>query len=182
MRLFLAIDIPSETKSSISDQLNELKDAYPDCSWTDKETYHVTVHFFGEVVHEEKLKKRLHNLLFDCRSFYLYPRKINLFLRKNITFYVDFLRSKDLESIQEKCNQEFAPISEEQREFIPHITVGHYRIPSKQQYFLLKKRLEKTSIDGEFAVNSLVLYESNLNDGAPYYKVIESFPLINDTP
>jgi len=182
MRLFLAIDIPLDTKNSIFVQLGDLIKQYPDCGWTDVESYHVTFHFFGEVATTEKLKARSQNLFFDCKSFYLYPRSVDLFLRKNITFYIDFLRSKDLEYIQKKCGQEFDPMSEEQREFIPHITVGNYRIPSKQQYFLLRKRLEKMSIEGEFAVSSLGLYESDLSGGKPYYKLIESFPLVTDIP
>lgn len=176
MRLFLAIDLPTKTKQQIFAQLAELRDDYPDCTWVDAANYHITVHFFGEVTEVAKVKGQLERLLYDRNPFHLYLRGIDLFIKNKITLHITFLRQKELEETARRVS-EFYGQANGQRVFVPHLTIGRCRIPSKQQYFAFKKRILKITVDGDFPVKRLVLFESDLRGKKPVYRPIHVFPL-----
>ena len=170
MRLFLAVDLPAKTKRELDGQLEEIKLEYPQFNWIPKENFHITVHFFGEVTQTEKLIDRLKEQLFDKESFYLYSTDCNLFINKKIIFYLNFRKEKKLLMIEDVvCDK---------KGFIPHLTFARCRISSKQQYFVLKKRVGKLAIDINFPVKKLVLFETLPNGKYPIYKKLAKFPLI----
>ena len=179
MRLFLAIEVPDKIKSKIDEMLVEIKNKHQDFNWTPANKYHITIFFFGEVNHIDKIETRIDKQLFDVPSFYLYSNNVDLFIHNKITVYLDFLRNRTIETIGQKIKDEFTdgPINNNQK-FVPHLTLARYRIPSKQQYFVIKKQLEKLSIDVEFKVDKLVLFESVLSGDRPEYKVIKKFKLL----
>ncbi len=178
MRLFLAIDLPTETKKQIMSQVSSLRKEYPACNWVDAENYHITVYFFGEVQKIDKIKERIERLTYDRTSFYLYSYGMDLFMKNKITLYTTFLRQKALEDIAERMYNHFTQDFPGERKFVPHLTVCRCRIPSKQQYFVLQKRIQRMSVDVEFPVKKLVLFESILNGKKPFYKSVASFPLL----
>lgn len=50
MRLFIALDLPAETKQSIAEFIRQNKSGYPDCGhWVEPANLHLTVNFLGEV-------------------------------------------------------------------------------------------------------------------------------------
>ena len=181
MRLFLAIDLPSEVKQTIFSQLTSLREQYPDCNWVKWEDYHITVHFFGEVSQLDRLKERLERNLYEARSFRLYSQGIDLFMKNKITFFITFLRQKIIEDIEQGLKRDFGENEGDERTFVPHLTVGRYRIPSKQQYFVLQKRLARSEIDIEFPVKKFVLFESDLSGKSPSYQKRMTFKLLNES-
>jgi 2'-5' RNA ligase len=66
----------------------------------------------------------------------------------------------------------------EEKKFIPHLTVAKYRIPSKQQYFLLQKNLAKQKIDIELEVKKMVLFQTVVQAGKSVYKKVRDFDLL----
>jgi RNA 2',3'-cyclic 3'-phosphodiesterase len=178
MRLFLAIELSDKIKKGINNQLSEIKNTYPQFQWAPVENYHITVYFFGEISDPKKIIKKLEHILFDKELFYLYSATADLFIRHEITIYLDFRREKKIEKINKSINEMFQ-LSGNSARFIPHLTLARYKIPSKQQYFVLKKRLEKINVDTSFKVNKLVLFESILSGSKPVYKKIHTFKLLS---
>lgn len=170
MRLFLAIELPIKIKSKLSKQLKEIKKDYPQFNWIPEENYHLTLHFFGDVVSLPKLIDRLKEELYDKESFYLYSTNCGVFINKKIILYLGFRKEKKLLIIED--------IIGNKKNFIPHLTFARCRIPSKQQYYVLKKKIEKLKINIEFPVKELTLFESLPNGKYPIYKKIAHFPLI----
>lgn len=171
MRIFLAIDLLTKTKKDLEEQLKDMRLEFPQFSWIPKENFHITLHFFGEVTKTDKLINRLNEQLYDKESFYLYSTDVDLFINQKIIIYLNFRKEKKLLKIEKAIASK--------RGFIPHLTFARSRIPSKQQYFVLKKRLEKLKIDIAFPVKKLYLFESLPNGGKyPVYKKLAKFPLI----
>lgn len=179
MRLFLAIELPEIIKNQISQSITVVRREYPQFNWVPPENYHITIHFFGEIDDDVKIKEGISNVLFDRDRFYLYSNFVDLFINNKIVIYLDFRREKNLEKIAEDITGRFQqPEDIHKKKFVPHLTLARYKIPSKQQYFVLKKRLAKLDIDIEFPVDKLVLYQSILTEEKPIYKKLEEFPLI----
>ncbi|KKQ02089.1 MAG: 2'-5' RNA ligase [Candidatus Roizmanbacteria bacterium GW2011_GWA2_36_23] len=162
MRTFLAIDLPIKTKKEIAGLITDLKKQYPAINWIPEDNYHITIRFYGEIRDYKQLGSSIEHALFDQESFYLYSTHLDLFIQNKITIYLAFLREKKLEELDNK-------LGNQTMKFIPHLTIARSRIPSKQQYFVLKKRVEKINIDISFKVNEVILFESVLSKHHPLY-------------
>ena len=79
-------------------------------------------------------------------------------MKNKITLNLDFRREKEIERISESIKEQF-PMIQSSEKFVPHLTIAKYKIPSKQQYFVIKKRLANLDIDLSFKVNKLSLLE-----------------------
>ncbi len=170
MRLFVAIDLPLSVKKKVEKELVKIKQLYPDFRWVPRENFHITLQFYGERKDEEKIKEQLERSLFDQQSFYLYSTYVGLFINKKIVIYLGFRREKKLEQLVDKVKAAVTTNSYGEKKFIPHLTLARCRIPSKQQYFALKKRLSKLKINISFPVKKVTLFESILEGKAATYK------------
>ena len=182
MRLFLAIDLPNKTKEELELGLANFKKQYPNFIWVPKENFHITLFFYGETKSFAKIKEKIADLVYDVPSFYLYSRNIDLFAGKKIVIYLNFEREKILEALFAKINRSFVHLYKsnysQKRRYIPHLTLARYKIPSKQQYILLKKKLKKINISISFAVEKIVLFQSIIGGHRPIYKQLASFSLL----
>ena len=59
------------------------------------------------------------------------------------------------------------------------MTLGRWKIPSKQQYFHLKNKLDELELDIEFPVTHLTLYQSVQTSDTPTYIEVAKFPLLS---
>lgn len=175
MRLFLAIDLPAKAKHKLYNQLRSLREDYPDFRWVGEENYHITLHFFGEKSSADKIIGQINDSIYDTAPFHLYSFNTDLFIRGKIIIHLSFRRNKILERLVEELKNRLSLPSETR--FVPHLTIGRYRIPSKQQYLHLKKKLKNLSIDISFEVTKLILFDSILESQKPAYKVVAEFPL-----
>jgi 2'-5' RNA ligase len=180
MRTFLAIDVPDDVKDAIQENLHPLMQEYRNINWTPLENYHITLHFFGNVPDEKikPLSDRIEDCLFDAESFPIKLRSASIFMRNSIILHVNTYRSKKAEEVVKKIHADLG--INEVRSFVPHISVARHKIPSKQQYLLLKKKLMTLSFEEEFLVDTVHLYESVLKKTHPTYKKVRSFSLINE--
>lgn len=175
MRLFLAIDLPKKQKQNLSSQLQTLKRQYGDIKWVSSENYHITLQFFGNDYPEDSIRENLMKIVYDIPTFHLYFSHADLFLREKITIYLTFTRNKILEKLVGEIKKSFQIDS--RSKFVPHLSIGRWRIPSKQQYFLLKKKLKNLNVDISFKVTAITLFDSIITGQKPLYKKIVSFPL-----
>ncbi len=178
MRLFLAVDLPTKIKKDLDKQLEDIKKEYAHLNWVPQENYHLTLHFFGETNDIGNIKNKVEEAIFDANSFNLYSFNADLFLNSKIVLYISFRREKVLEKLVSAVMQHFSIKEKEGQKFVPHLTVARYKIPSKQQYLLLKKKLNQLDIEIAFPVRKIYLFESILTGKKPVYKKIAVFPLL----
>jgi RNA 2',3'-cyclic 3'-phosphodiesterase len=177
MRLFLAIEIPEAVKKSINEQLTKIRQEYRQFTWVPEDNYHITLHFFGEIADVDGLVEDLDRILFDVDSFRVYSAASSLFIQKKIVLYIELQKEKKMEFLVDSIKTHY---TENQRQrYVPHLTIARYKIPSKQQYLLLKKKLSNLSIEFEFDVDTVALFESVAEVGKPVYKKLREFSLIH---
>ncbi|HEX7542787.1 MAG TPA: hypothetical protein VF385_01760 [Patescibacteria group bacterium] len=169
MKLSLKIELSDKIKKEITDQLSGLKKIYPQFRWEPIEKYSVLIHTFGESFNSKAIIKKLELALFDKKLFYLYAYEISLTIGNKITLYLDFRREKEVERISKGIKEEFQ-ITQSLEKYVPRLMIANYKIPSKQQYFVIKKRLTNLDIDISFKINKLGLFEGE--------KKIHSFKLL----
>jgi len=160
MRLLLKIEPSDKTKKEIFYQLSDFKKIYPQFQWESIENYSILVHSFGEFSDPKRTINKLETALFDKKLFYLYAYKVALTIQDKITLYLDFRREKEIERINESIKELF-PMTQSSEKYVPHLIIANYKIPSKQQYFVIKKRLANLDIDLSFKVNRLSLFKGD---------------------
>ena len=144
-------------------------------TWVDPEDFHITVYFIGEVESTDYIKKIVEEATFETRPFQLFARGTDFFFGNKLTFYIDFHKEKMLYDMMEKLNEGFNDPNN--KEIIPHLTIGRYKKPSKQQYLLIKKKIQNLLLDFEFSVNKIYLIESISKGKKPVYKKLAEFTL-----
>lgn len=180
MRLFLAIDLPDKVKKELDVQLESIKKSYPQFTWATPENFHITVHFFGERNDIDKIKKKIKDLIWDQTAFYLYSFSLDVFVNHKLVVYLTFHREKKIEQLAQRIKENFDGNFVNDRKFIPHLSLARGPRSSKQQYFVLKKRLEKIDVDISFPVRRLILFESILYGSKPLYKQLAVFNLLKE--
>jgi len=177
MRVFLAVDIPNKVRAELSEQLVALQKEYPYLIWVPEDNYHITLHFFGHKDKQEveKITRAMDTLIYDIPSFRLYASYADLFINDKILLYIGFARQKILEEVEARIRAHFG--GDKSKKFVPHLSIARYKIPSKQQYLLLKKKLERLEVETTFEVTEISLYESILAGKVPRYKKLATFPL-----
>lgn len=158
MKLLLLIELSDKTKKEITDQLSDLKKTYPQFQWEPIKNYTILVHSFGEFSDPKTTISKLEIALFDKKLFYFYAYEVNLTIQNKITLYLDFRREKEVERINKSIKEEFQ-IAKSSEKYIPRLILANYKIPSKQQYFVIKKRLANLDIDLSFKINKLSLFK-----------------------
>ena len=157
MKLLLKIELSDKTKKEIVDQLSDFKKIYPQFQWEQPKNYSILIHTFGESSNSKTIISKLELALFDKKLFYLYAYEISLTIGNKITLYLDFRREKEVERISKSIKEEFQIIKSPEK-YAPRLILANYKIPSKQQYFVIKKRLSNLDIDVSFKVNKLSLF------------------------
>lgn len=177
MRLFLGIELPQTERESLYKQLIPLIRKYPSFRWTHPDLYHATFQFFGEVEDVDKLKESIKTTLFDKERFTLYGVGLDMFQTTELVLHMTYRREKKIDEIVSSLEKTY-PTFVKQRAFVFHTCIGRAPRSSKQQFFLLRKVLEKTEIEISYPVNSLTLFSSAKNSEGRKFTKIEEFPLV----
>ena len=154
----LMIELSDETRKQIVEQLADFRKLYPQFQWEKIENYYILVHSFGEFSDKKRTIDKLETALFDKNLFYLYSFEVALTIGNNIVLFMDFKREKEIERISESIKR-ISTRLESSEKFVPRLILAKYKIPSKQQYFVIKKRLSNLEVDISFKVNKLSLFE-----------------------
>jgi 2'-5' RNA ligase len=154
----LIIELSDDIKQQIVDQLADFRKLYPQFQWEKMEDYNILVHSFSKFSDKKLIIEKIEAALYDRNLFYLYSFEVALIIGNNIILYMNFRREKELENISESIANQFS-INQNIGKFVPRLTLAKYKIPSKQQYFVIKKRLSNLEVDISFKVNKLSLFE-----------------------
>jgi 2'-5' RNA ligase len=178
MKLFLGINLPEDAIQKVYEQTDPIRRDYPDFNWVPTDNLHVTLYHIGEVADTKipLVVEYVENSIYDVEKTHLFARATDLFINtKQIILYMSFLRNKVIEDVHERMLTLFEDKST--KKYIPHLTMARYKIPSKQQYFHLKKKLHDLDVELDFSVTQIHLYQSIDRARNPLYNIIKSFPL-----
>ncbi|MFH1427334.1 MAG: RNA 2',3'-cyclic phosphodiesterase [Patescibacteria group bacterium] len=180
-RIFIALNLPNNTKNEISSLINNLEIKNKGIKWTQKENLHLTLHFLGYLNNEqiEKVEQIINSLATQFKEMEFSIKEINAFpnlhqprvivlsgQQTNGTTVFDLQRE-----IGEKLKESGFIV--ENRAWKLHLTLG--RVKSYNYKFEIPEDL-KVKINN-FKISSFELMESELMLEGPIYKVVKSYKL-----
>jgi RNA 2',3'-cyclic 3'-phosphodiesterase len=183
VRIFVALDIPEETRRAIAQFTAELSDCCGGARWTRPEGIHVTLKFIGETAAEsvERIKAALtgvHSLqLVDLRF-----RNTGFFpnARHPRVFWAGVQASQNLAELAGSVDHALQPLGvpAETRSFAPHLTLARFK--SEDGLPQLLKALEPSGARefGASQASEFHLFESILKPGGARYTRLASFPFV----
>lgn len=177
MQLFLAIDIPDEIKKQLKLDLTELHDEYRVFRWVQQDHFHITLQYYGENDIDRYIEK-VEEAIIDFPPFEIETEKGGVFMRHEVTLFYRMRLTNTFSRFIKSLDHHVG--YSRHGMFIPHITFARTRIPSKQQYLLIKKKVRAMRPQYEIPVQSISLYNTlQRSDGAEYQK-IHTFHLLED--
>ena len=176
MRLFIAIDIPSELQQALC----RLRSDIPGARWVPDNQIHLTLAFLGEVEANalEELQRNLAKISVPC--FQLHFKGTGCFpdRRRPRVLWVGLDPQPLLDGLAARVRSAVlsSGISQEERPFSPHITLARFKIPAPREVgaFLDKTVKHRYSL---FSVKAFVLFESCLSSSGAIHKEVRSFSL-----
>ncbi len=176
-RLFTALQLPN----SVATQLSWLQSGLPGARWIDRENFHITLRFIGDV--EKPVACELADALerVKASTFMLQLEDLNAFGgAKPHSLYAGVRRSNelmDMQAEQERICQHVVGLPAESRKYKPHVTVAKVRGASEADlatYLTARGAFQSIA----FEVDRFVLMSSRDSVGGGPYIVEESYQLV----
>ena len=183
MRLFIAIDTPSDIKAGILSIQQQLKAADARVTWEPADKLHTTLKFLGET-QENALPDITKGLEAAClyypavalryRSLGCFPSRRD---PKVVWVGIDDV-SGNLSLLHQTIETEVERFGfgRERRPFTPHLTLG--RIKSNIHIDSLLTRMETVTFESPLAtIRDIILVKSDLKPTGSVYTILKSIPL-----
>lgn len=180
MRLFVAVELPSEIKENVISAQKELKEL--DIKLVEPENLHFCIKFLGEVPEDkiEDVKSALDSISF--KKFEISLKGVGAFPDQEyirvLWVGVDGEQPMiELAGIIDDCMNKIG-FEKEKRAFVPHLTIG--RVKSGKDKEKMVKFISKynNKLFGSFSVNRLKLISSELTPEGPVYEEIHEVELL----
>ena len=174
-RLFTGVEIPDDVR----DELNLMRGGLPGATWIDRESYHITLRFIGDV--EEGLARELHMLLGQIAHgpLTLRLKGIGVFGgNKPHTLHALASPSDELSRLQAAQERlcRVAGLAPEGRKFIPHVTMARLA-QTPAQSLLPYLAAHNLYASRPFEVRRFVLFSSRPSRGGGPYAIEDSYLL-----
>ena len=192
MRLFVALDIPSEIRERITRFVEGLQRYAPDANWVKPASYHVTLKFLGETSPADA--EQLKHILAEIRSapVNIAFRGFGFFSNTNSprVFWAGMQHDDALpqlaNAVDQACSQ--LGIPREEHEFRPHLTLARggsgsprpkrgERANPRLKYLAEKLQSVPVPDFGTMTAQEFFLYESKLSPAGAQYTKLERFVL-----
>ena len=177
MRLFLALDLPSETREGLrpltSERLSSAK-------WVAPEQWHLTLRFLGE--QDEKFASSLRRAINDFRfpAFSLQPRGLGVFpdARRPRVLWVGLEAPSALFTLQKSLEEILGGLGlpTEDKAFHPHLTLARFKSPPGKDLEHFLQRHQSFALP-PFEVREFHLYSSRLSPKGAEHTREAAFPL-----
>lgn len=171
MRLFIAIPLPEEVQT----QLSEIQKKLPEAKLNLVREFHLTLKFLGEVKENEvsKLKETLAKV--KVETFEAKLSEIGVFDERFIKVVWAGVEPKEkITKLQQEIEKALAGMFSKEDRFTSHVTLARVKHVKNKKAFLeklAKINPEKTS----FTVKSFQLVKSTLAKEGPVYEVLGNF-------
>ena len=177
MRLFIGLELPPATIQA----LGEIRGSLPDVEWAAPESYHLTLHFLGEITQYHLLEEIHHALA----SIHAAPPTVQLTtpglfetLGADVLWIgcapdpaLVHLRSR----IRAVLNRALPAAAPGGRRFMPHVTLGRLQNPDpsrRQRWLAGLPPMREAETVGHFT-----LFRSIRQADGPFYEALEHYPL-----
>lgn len=185
MRLFIALNIPSDIGSTIERYQKELSLKLPGVKWIPPKNLHITLKFLGEIEEGRlaAIKGAVKLAASEIKDFRMVFAGTGVFpnmIRPRV-FWVGVTSgqevlveaAKKLETALEE--QGFLP---ELREFRTHVTIGRFKEnrTHPEIMFRMDKNVFTDREFGTFDATYIAVIQSTLTSGGPIYSVLEKIP------
>ncbi|HLH08097.1 MAG TPA: RNA 2',3'-cyclic phosphodiesterase [Terriglobales bacterium] len=193
MRLFIALDIPTEIRDRITRFVDGIQRFAPDANWVKPASYHITLKFIGEKSAEDadRLKQTLSTL--KSQSVTVAFRGSGFFPNARFprVFWAGMEHDPALPALAKAVDAACASlgIAREEHEYRPHLTLarggsgspnpkrGEHANPKLKQ---LAEKLQDLPFPefGTMTAQEFFLYESKLSPGGAQYTKLQRFALL----
>ena len=184
IRAFLAIELPPAITEGIERVQGDLKQSHADVRWVVPSRIHLTLKFFGNIdeVACDEIMDAVGRAASGVRAFTLAVKGLGAFpgTRNPRVVWLGVEDGNNVlkplqEAVKERLHQIGFP--KEERGFKPHLTVG--RVRSGKGRSELLRRMERFLEEdlGEFLVERIVLFKSDLRPNGPIYTELKALKL-----
>ena len=180
MRLFVALEIPSEVRKNLASLIESLRAVSPQARWVRPENLHVTLKFIGEV--PEARLSVIRGALASVRSeqpVTLDFRELGLFPNEKHprVFWAGIEASPNLKTLAAEIEKaaETLGIPPEQKPFSPHLTLARFEPPRLPDQLQVAVQENAEREFGSLLTNQFHLIESKLKPSGAEYTTVESF-------
>lgn len=184
IRTFLAIELPRGLLSKIEEVQGGLRSSRADVRWVSPENLHLTLKFFGNIDESqiESIVQSIEQEVQETPPIFLKAKGMGAFpnLRNPRVIWVGFKEGKEeITSFQRKLEKEFEKIGfpREDRSFHPHLTLGRMRSSKGKEDLIKEIERYREEEFGEFQVEKIVLFKSDLRPSGPIYTPLREIRL-----
>ena len=173
MRLFTGLELPSD----IGLDLNFMQGGVMGARWIDRESFHITLRFIGDIDHNLGRDVAVALDDADIRPFSISLKGIDVFGGNKphaiIARVEENAELSRLQAAQERICQSHG-LAPEGRKYIPHVTLARLRDPDPQalRVFIESHALYRSR---PFTIERFVLFSSKPSRGGGPYAVEESY-------
>jgi len=182
-RIFIAINLPEEMK----EELFNFSKKWPTlpCRWVRKDNLHLTLVFLGYLKEEEltEVLKITKEVVQNHQSFSVSLNKVCYGPDQRMPprlVWVKGEKSEDLSKLKndlEKSLSEKIRLTPENRDFLPHITLGRIKKWNWKRIEPEERQDVNLEVSFKVQINSIEVMESHLKRTGAEYEVLKSFKL-----
>jgi 2'-5' RNA ligase len=176
IRSFLAIELPKSILEKIDEVQGDLRSTHADVRWVNPEKIHLTLKFFGNVEESriDSIFKSIEEPIQNTLPFSLKARGIGAFpsLRNPRVIWMGLVEGREiLTALQKQIETRLEKIGfePEDRPFHPHLTLGRMKSSRGKEELAEKMEKHKEGEFGDFKVERVVLFRSDLRPSGPIY-------------
>ncbi len=175
MRLFIAIEPPTELQERAFAMAGPLREAGADVKWVRPEQLHYTLKFLGEVPDEraKEIEERLRQLLAGAKAFSVHIAGAGYFGSEKFPRVLWFGVTEgreELVALMEKIGTAFADVRKDEFAANAHLTIGRVNGSARKLVDALEKL--KDAEVGAFFANEVVVKRSALARTGPIYSTV----------
>jgi len=182
LRLFLAIDIPSEIREELTKIQNHFKSLSLSASWVRPDNIHLTLKFLGNTEPEKipQIVETMNTCVGSIAPFSLSLTEVGGFpnLNQPRVLWVGLADSQGfLVSAQKNIDQNLSRLGydADNKPFFPHLTLARIKSPKGRQG--IKEKIASLNMDETkpFCISSIKLYKSDLTPRGAIYTSLHEF-------
>ncbi len=178
-RIFVALNIPEETKEKLFDIIRSLK-VDPELKWEPKNKIHLTLKFVGDI--DDELLPQIKSDLRFIEEFHTQQLEITQFgfffrFKEPKILWAGLKYAYELKLVAEKLEDYFVKfgVEKESRGFKPHLTLMRIKINPGETFINKIKNSKFEPI--RFESNSISLIKSELKPSGSVYTEIKKYNL-----
>jgi 2'-5' RNA ligase len=184
IRSFLAIELPEPILRKIGEVQGDLRSTQAEVRWANPEKIHLTLKFFGNIEESriDPIFKSIEEPIRNTLPFSLKVRGVGAFphLKNPRVIWIGLVDERDvLTSLQKgiETHLERIGFQPENRPFHPHLTLGRMKSSRGKEGLVSRMERYKEEEFGNFRVERVVLFKSDLRPSGPIYTSLKEMKL-----